>query len=218
MKISATYILIDEAVCFDDIKRYVRYVSPRRQERIGRYVLERDKITALTAELLIRKEASRSLGTSPRELSFSYHEFGKPYLSGHPEYHFSVSHSGRCVAFACGGAPVGIDVEQVSDPDPAIAEACFTPGERHCFLRSGSQRTAFYDIWTKKEAYVKMLGTGMSTPLLSFDVTAEALKKTFRSQHCSGYWISVCSRSLEDSDGALPFQRLALRELLDSLC
>lgn len=213
MKISATYILIDKAVCFDDVKRYVRHVSPQRQEQIARYQLDRDKITCLTAELLIRRQASQHLGVRSGELIIACHELGKPYLPDYPEYHFSVSHSDRCVAFASGGTPVGVDVERVSDPDPAIVEACFAPGERHCFLRSGSQRMAFYDIWTKKESYIKMLGTGFSTPLLSFDVTDEALKKRFRSQHCFGYWISVCSRSLQDH--APVFERLALEELLD---
>ncbi len=218
MKTSVTYILIDELISFRNLEQYVRYVSPQRRERIARYRLDRDKMTCLTAELLIRRQAGQHLGVRSGELMIACHELGKPYLPDYPEYHVSVSHSGRCVAFACGGAPVGIDVERVSDPDPAIAEACFTPGELHRFLHSGSQQTAFSDIWTKKEAYVKMLGTGMSTSFLSFDVTDEALERTFRSQDCSGYWISVCSRSLADSEAAPRFQQLALGDLLDSFC
>lgn len=218
MDTTVTSILIDESVCFDSVKRYVRHVSPQRQERIGRYVLEKDQLTSLTAGLLARREASRSLGVYLHELSFACGESGKPYLPEYPKYHFSLSHSGRYVALACGGTPVGVDVELVSDPDLIIAEACFAPGELNYLLQSGSRQTAFYEVWTQKEAYVKMLGTGMSTPFLSFDVTDNDMKKMFRSQRRAGYWLSVCSRALEDSDGRAHFQQLTLQELLDSFC
>lgn len=217
---SVVYILIDEGISFDDLRRYLCHISVQRRERIKRYLLEQDQINSLIAALLVRWNVRQSLGLANRELSFCYQKLGKPCLMGHAGYHFSISHADHCVAFACGDTPIGVDVERISDPEIAVTELCFVSGELEYFQKSYAQNIAFYKIWTQKEAYIKMLGTGLSTPLSSFDVTSAALRKILRSWNRSGYWISVCSRSLEGGDGnsdyTPSFERLNLQVLLDS--
>lgn len=214
MSISVQYLLVKENLCFEDISPYICFVSSERQERIRKFLFDQDKITSLIAGLLIRAESCRRLGISHQEVIFSYNSFGKPYLQNYPEFEFSVSHSGRCIAFASDSAPIGIDTEKLSDPDLAIAEHYFTPGELSYVMAGADKSTAFYNIWTKKEAYIKMLGTGLSTPLTSFDVTEDERKKTFRSQQISGYIINVCSDSFKDTAASVTFQELELSDLL----
>lgn len=93
-------------------------------------------------------------------------EFGRPHIPGGPE--FSISHSGRTVACALSDScAVGVDVEEISHPRPGVADRFFTPAE-HSYAANGIYRS-FYEIWTRKESFIKMLGTGFATPLPSFD-------------------------------------------------
>lgn len=214
MNISIQYVILEEKLRFEDISRYTRFVSPKRQEQIRKFMFDKDKITSLVAGLLIREESCRILGISQEDIEISYNSYGKPYLKNYPEYEFSVSHSKRCIAFASDNAPIGIDTEKLSDSDLNIAKHCFASGELSYIMESEDKSAAFYDIWTKKEAYIKMLGTGLSTSLKSFDVTGDALKKTFRSQHISDYIINVCSNSLKSTTNSVTFRELILSDLL----
>ncbi|MBD5135679.1 MAG: 4'-phosphopantetheinyl transferase superfamily protein [Lachnospiraceae bacterium] len=218
METIVKYILIDEKIKYIDLRKYLYLVSAERQERIKKYLFDKDKITSLTAELLIRKEACRTLGISDNKISFSYNEFGKPYLSNYPEYYFSISHSEQCITFTHSNCPIGIDVEKVSEHDFDVAEKFFTNGELNYLQESENKDIAFYDIWTKKEAYTKMLGTGLMTPLSSFDVTDKELRKNFVSKYISGYMINVCSKNLKEKNFDLVFEEINLYELLKCDC
>lgn len=217
METIVKFILIDEKIKYIDLRKYLHLVSAERQERIKKYLFDKDKITSLAAELLIRKEATKTLGITDKDISFSYNEFGKPYLSNYPEYCFSISHSEQCIAFTGSNCPIGIDVEKASKHDLDIAEKFFTAGELKYIQENENKDIAFYDIWTKKEAYAKMLGTGLMTPLSSFDVTDKELRKNFISKYISGYMISVCSKNLKEKNFNLVFEEMNLYELLKSI-
>ena len=85
MNISVQYMLLKENLRFEDISQYICFVSPERQERVRRFMFDKDKITSLIAELLIRKESCQSLGISQQDIAFSYNSFGKPYLQNYPQ-------------------------------------------------------------------------------------------------------------------------------------
>ena len=94
----------------------------------------------------------------------------KPYLSRGPE--FNISHSGGFAVCAVDDAPVGIDVEEIRAVKgrEGLAKRYFHPDEI-CRVNSGDDPALeFLRIWTKKEAYLKLTGVGLSRELCKMNV------------------------------------------------
>lgn len=126
---------------------------------------------------VVREILGAHLGLAPAKVQFSYGPKGKPsLLPDSTPLVFSVSHSaalGLC-AVAREGA-LGVDVERLRPLDDAlaIAERFFSSAERAALrtLAPPALETAFFAAWTRKEAFIKALGEGLSHPLADFDVT-----------------------------------------------
>jgi 4'-phosphopantetheinyl transferase len=114
----------------------------------------------------------------PGRLDFSYLVHGKPDLvpeSNAINLKFNLSHSGRLALIAVTvGAEVGIDIELICDSFGGIniAKRFFSPREVEvlCTIPASRQADAFFNCWTRKEAYIKARGEGLEIPLDSFDV------------------------------------------------
>lgn len=211
--ISIFYVLLEEDVCFHDLKSYLRYLPLAQQNQVLRYRQQKDQILSLVSKLFLFSQASQDLQIPKERLHLAYSSLGKPYFPNYPTYQFSISHSERCVAFVASDQPIGLDVERVFQADRDIAALCFTPQEQLYFSQSDFSALAFYEIWTQKEAYVKKLGTGMSTSLLSFDVKEESLKQSLWSRYLDGYFFSICSDKIQEQSVTL--KKLDLKKLLD---
>ena len=117
------------------------------------------------------------LGTPPAELCFAYSAHGKPNLAAPSgELEFNVSHSAGIALFAfCQRRKIGVDVERIRRDLNVqdIAKRFFSPEERQELFRmpATARYKAFFSCWTRKEAFVKALGEGLSCPLDSFDVS-----------------------------------------------
>jgi 4'-phosphopantetheinyl transferase len=115
----------------------------------------------------------------PEKLHFAYSQFGRPHLdeASHKEsIEFNISHSGKVVILAFArNRRIGIDIERVrKDFSTAeIAERFFSLAEREalCELPVEQRHEAFFRCWTRKEAFIKALGEGLSHPLDHFDVS-----------------------------------------------
>jgi 4'-phosphopantetheinyl transferase len=122
------------------------------------------------------------LSADPAELSFSYSKKEKPSLgAAHAGsgVTFNISHSGGIALLAFARRrEIGVDVEQIrSDFDlEAIARRFFSAHERQeLFALPPEERAnAFFRCWTRKEAYIKATGDGLSLPLTQFDVSINA--------------------------------------------
>ncbi|MBE6030086.1 MAG: 4'-phosphopantetheinyl transferase superfamily protein [Clostridiales bacterium] len=103
-------------------------------------------------------------------------EYGKPYIADKDiEIGFSISHSGNYWGCIVGDEPVGLDIQVVEDRCgiSAIAERFFSESENDYLKREderGFGLEAFYDIWVRKEAYIKLTGRGIGQGLSSFSV------------------------------------------------
>ncbi len=172
-------------------------ISQERRARITRMKFPRKKTISLVTELIIRSEISKALKIPRSSVEFSYNEYGKPFLKG-GGYNFSVSHSGDLVAF-CGGAAsdVGADIQLAERADHRLAERFFTEVEYAAICAAPSPDREFFRIWTLKEAYVKMLGTGMATPFNSFNVLNDEFAKISFSRDFGDFFLSVCCRDME---------------------
>lgn len=184
----------------ENFKKYeplLPQISPERRERIARMKFPRKKTIALVTELLIRDEISKAVGADRTKIEFSYNEYGKPALKG-ADYFFSVSHSGDFIAFSGGAdSEVGVDIQIADHADYRIAERFFTPEEYAAICAAPLSEREFFRIWTLKEAYVKMLGTGMATPFNSFSVLTDDFVKMSCSRDFGEFFLSVCSRDME---------------------
>lgn len=99
----------------------------------------------------------RVLGTPWTALE--YHESGKPWLPGGPE--FSISHTGAAVAVAIDESPVGVDVESLRPILNRLPERVLSQTEMTWFTERGREPGDFFTLWTLKESYYKALGTGL---------------------------------------------------------
>jgi 4'-phosphopantetheinyl transferase len=154
--------------------------------RAARFYFDVDRNRYVVSHGVLRLLLGRYLGREPAALRFGEGEFGKPHLlgtDGEPlaatPLSFNLSHSGDVVVVALSAqSPVGVDVERWSrriDADELgrIAEYVFSPSEQAAVLAlSGEERLeAFFAIWSRKEAYIKASGIGVSYGLDQFDVT-----------------------------------------------
>lgn len=142
--------------------------------RANRYVFERDRLSFVVGRANLRILLGRYLSTPPKEIPITQNRFGKPRLNL-GRLHFNVSHSGEWVFIAlCHGHEIGIDIEEIRPLQDSnqLASQFFSPLEfRELQTVPQSDRlAAFFACWTRKEAYVKARGKGLSVPLESFDV------------------------------------------------
>ena len=158
-----------EALSSDELKRASRFHFPRDRQRF------------IASRALLRTILAGYLATDPGGLSFSYSKKEKPSLGpAHAsDITFNVTHSGGIALFAfTRQREIGVDVEQVRrDFDmEAIARRFFSVPEQEqlAALPAEERVDAFFRCWTRKEAYIKATGDGLSLPLHQFDVSLGA--------------------------------------------
>jgi len=121
---------------------------------------------------MLRVLAGAATACGPREVAIGVGEHGKPRVEG---VEFSVAHSHGLVVLAlCCEAAVGVDVEWVEREIEAleIARSSFAPGEVKRIeqaAENADRASAFFAVWTRKEALVKAHGQGLTIPLDSFE-------------------------------------------------
>jgi len=144
------------------------------QQSIERTRKEKDKIDKILGWILCRMEASLRYGVHPAEIRIDFHEKGKPFFPDFPDFKFNITHGGNLIAVAfCDDREVGIDVEAADRKvNLMIAERFFTPAEVDFLQKTPLEQRphTFLRLWTIKEAYLKMIGTGLSRPLNSFEI------------------------------------------------
>jgi 4'-phosphopantetheinyl transferase len=152
-------------------------LSNDERSRAARFHFEHDRRRFAAARALLRELLGGYLQMPPAEVRFAYGPRGKPSLEGHAAgVRFNVSHSGglALLAFAR-GREIGIDLE-LERPVPErdeIAARFFSEWEALELKRlpAGERPAAFFRCWTRKEAFIKATGDGLSRALDSFDVT-----------------------------------------------
>ncbi len=130
----------------------------------------------------LRRVLGAVLGLAPGDIEFGTGPHGKPELAGHAGaagVHFNLSHSGSVGLIGwCWQRAIGVDVEiwRATRDQAALVRRYFAPGEIAAWeaLPPERRQEAFFNLWTRKEAYLKALGLGLTLALDSFDVSHEA--------------------------------------------
>lgn len=152
-------------------------LSDDERARANRFRFERLKMEYTIARGALRYILGFYLSVPPKDIRFHYGPNGKPKLAiPADDIRFNVSHSASVAAYAIARGPeVGIDIEQIrAVPDMlAIAKRFFSVDETSDLESLGPEcvERGFFYCWTRKEAYIKARGDGLSLPLSSFRVT-----------------------------------------------
>lgn len=153
-------LLIDDDMkkCTEqEVERLLRIVpSPRRDDALrykhtfGRYCCLRS--WEMLMELLSREGI-------PNMPTWRYNEYGKPYLEQGP--YFSISHCKHAILVAISDREIGVDVESIRRADDSLVRRTMNETEQARIASAPDPQRAFIALWTRKEAVVKMRGTGI---------------------------------------------------------
>jgi 4'-phosphopantetheinyl transferase len=160
----------------DSLLKCKSVLSADERSHVGRFPSEHLRATAIASRATLRMFLGRYLGLHPSSIRFTYGLNGKPRLLADSSLQFSVSHSDDLLVMAFTiGCEVGIDVEHIGSHCniDTIASLCFSSEEAADLLSLPItlRQHAFFRCWTRKEAYMKATGEGLSTSLDRFRVT-----------------------------------------------
>jgi 4'-phosphopantetheinyl transferase len=154
-------------------------LSDDEQQRAARLVFHRDRARFIVGRARLRQLLGARLGVAPASIEFTYGARGKPALGaqfGDCKWSFNVSHSEDVAVYGFAlDREIGVDVEAVRElPDAEeIAARCFSLRENAAYLALSPRDRpfGFFNCWTRKEAFIKAVGEGLSHPLERFDVS-----------------------------------------------
>jgi 4'-phosphopantetheinyl transferase len=154
-------------------------LSGDERARAGRFHFQKDREHFVVARGVLRAILGGYLDIEPGQVRFCYGAHGKPTLAqgaGKPVLRFNLSHAHGLVLYALArGRELGIDVEHLRPQlvNERVAEQFFSRGEVAVLrgLPADEQQKAFFDCWTRKEAYIKARGEGLSLRLDQFEVS-----------------------------------------------
>ncbi|MXZ10798.1 MAG: 4'-phosphopantetheinyl transferase superfamily protein [Gemmatimonadetes bacterium] len=148
--------------------------------RADRFLFEKHRAHFVAARGCLRAILAKYMECKPGELAFFYGEHGKPALASpwdKSQLRFNLSHSAGLALIAVSlRCEIGVDIEHLSrkvDHMQDLAKRFFAPGEykQLCALPREERRRAFFCCWTRKEAYLKAVGTGLVQSLKNFEVS-----------------------------------------------
>ncbi|MCQ2458706.1 MAG: 4'-phosphopantetheinyl transferase superfamily protein [Clostridia bacterium] len=143
-----------------------------RLKKAARFRFEKDRMRSLTAGRLLH-QACADAGIPGADEHVLTGKQGKPYFAYHPEWRFSLSHSGELAMCVMSGREVGCDIEKISDKETdKLAKRFFSAAENELLEKTAEEERAgmFYRLWTLKESFLKCTGDGLTRPLDSFTV------------------------------------------------
>jgi 4'-phosphopantetheinyl transferase len=177
----------------EGVRSSAALLSDDEQDRAGKFAFERERSRYIVARAALRRLLGERLCVAPSEVVFAYGAHGKPRLGGpfaESALRFNLSHAEQVAVFAFAlGREVGIDVEPVREFAGLedVARVVFSREEYAAFraLKGRARLHRFFNVWTRKEALMKALGTGFALPLDRIDVS-RAPGMPARILHASG--------------------------------
>jgi 4'-phosphopantetheinyl transferase len=171
--------VVELSVAEGSLVAYYGLLSKDERNRAARFKFNKDRNKYIICRGALRELSAKYLKMNPKEIVFEYSEFGKPKFTHKTSVRFNVSHSGD---FALIGFienhSIGVDIELIKyDFDVLeIAHNFFSRKEMEALqgMPINLQHIGFFRCWTRKEAFIKAEGSGLSFPLNSFAVSIHA--------------------------------------------
>lgn len=177
-----------------EIVRLLNIVSTQRREQALRYTHTFGQFCCLKSyEMLTALLASTPYTLHPTP-SFLYNEHGAPYLEDGP--YFSISHCKQGIAVAVSDTPIGIDIETIRPLNEGLVHKAMNLQEQAQIATAANPAQEFIRLWTRKEAYVKMQGTGIISEMHNIlsntlGVTWEEILNTEKEYICT-----ICKKDI----------------------
>ncbi|HEY9619870.1 MAG TPA: 4'-phosphopantetheinyl transferase superfamily protein [Crinalium sp.] len=185
------------------IAHFAKLLSADEQAKAARFRFERDRHHYTVGRGLLRTLLGRYLNLNPAKVQFVYGPHGKPELmdglGGDRTLRFNLSHSHGLTLYAFTvHQQIGVDIEYIrATPDAEqIVNSYFSEQEKATFSRLSpdQQSIAFFNGWTRKEAYLKAIGDGLAHPLNQIEVTLTpdepaTLRSLTKQPQCSDRWL-----------------------------
>ena len=165
------------------VTQFRQHLSGDELARAERFHFDIDRRRFIVARGCLREILARYLGIAPAIIQFTYGDYGKPGLANvtlpPSQLKFNLAHSGELAVYAFTLiGEVGVDLERIRpDFDGAeVARRFFSPSEvaKLDQFSAAARQQAFFRCWTRKEAFIKAKGLGLSIALDQFDVTLAA--------------------------------------------
>lgn len=167
----------------DSVETCLPLLTEQEQARAQRYRVPTSRCEFIAGRALLRTLLGKALGKPPRDVALIFTNRGKPLLAGDDaggdaggDIHFNLSHSHGVILLAlASGRAVGVDVEKLREKTECerLAARFFSAQESQALLAvpPRHRRRAFFNGWTRKEAFLKATGKGIAFGLDQFDVT-----------------------------------------------
>jgi 4'-phosphopantetheinyl transferase len=174
-----------------ELDRFAETMSSDERDRAERFRTDRDRRRYIVRRGILRELLAHYLDCPPARVRFSCNEHGKPSVVD-GNLRFNLAHSHGLVLFAIGrGREIGCDIEWRDCRFVAglVPERFFSPLEVRTLraLAPARQTEGFFNCWTRKEAYVKALGVGLSCQLRGFDVSLAPDEPATLLNGCDGW-------------------------------
>lgn len=185
----------------NEISTLYALMPPERRIKFDSYRFEKDRKLCAAAYVLLLYGIYLVEGTLGHELQFTYGKYGKPALWGYPSLKFNLSHCSRGVVCALSETDVGIDIQDTDEYDASLIKLVMSPEEQKLISESPNPEVVFTRIWSCKESYLKLVGTGISCNLTKLNFTQSRNDSNFFGNNCffslsecSGCVIALCER------------------------
>ena len=180
-------VLIDDNIWNFDLTEALQQISPQRREQALQFRHELGRRQCVLSYLLLKRALHEVYDIDENPL-FGYGEHGKPFLTNHPDIHFNISHCKDAVACAIDDSPVGIDIESVGRYKDELARYTMNDEEIAKIATAEDPEVVFIELWTKKEAATKLVGTGITDNLKEIPTRAECVIDTTVSDNGKYVW------------------------------
>lgn len=170
----------------------LQQISEQRREQALKFKHEQGQRLSVAAYLLLKEGLRQEFGFTYNPI-FGYHANGKPYIDGCPDIHFNMSHCRKAAICGVSRQPIGVDIESIHPYKENLAAYTMNEQELDLIHRSPRPDVAFTQLWTRKEALLKLTGEGIHNNIKNVLIEAEGRVKWTTTVHLQKQYIySIC--------------------------
>ncbi len=157
-------IYLNDNIADFDFEAALPLLSEQRREQASKFKFALGRQTCAAVYLLLREGLRKEYGITEAPV-FEYAEHGKPSIAGHPEIHFNMSHCREAALCVLSDRPVGVDVESIREYRESLVHYTMNDAEVQLIEQAERPDLEFIKLWTRKEAVLKLAGTGIMDDL-----------------------------------------------------